>query len=343
MEDQDARDINQMMSMSGQPEVSIAPSPKKSRLLWIVVGCVVVGIGLGVVVYQQSVKPLPVTSTPRPTATAVTTIPSPVGSPQAPTVNVIDKTMESNVITFPAVGKVRIYFKQLKGGVVVPSIPTMITLTNLSGTVTVRTPTSVAGSDPMATITTTMNVTAGQAVTIKVYSQNDTKQPAIGWVKPLNDTCGRNGFDLIDISAALGWAKSGSSPIVSTMCWSEANPNPDKDRSAWAFNHYFIVLAYDPPAGASASPTATPTPSLSPSPSPSPTNYYASPSPSPSRSPSPSPTNYYASVTPTPSARAAMPDTSGGTPVTGVFEVTVGTVSVGLILLMLGLFGLLAL
>jgi hypothetical protein len=38
-----------------------------------------------------------------------------------------------------------------------------------------------------------------------------------------------------------------------------------------------------------------------------------------------------------------MPDTSGGTPVTGVFEVTVGTISVGLILLVLGLAGLLAL
>jgi hypothetical protein len=334
-----------MMSMSAQPEVSVAPSPKKSMLPWIVLGCVVVGVGLGVVVYQQSIKPLPVTSTPKPTATAVTTLPSPVGSPQAPTVNAIDKTMESNVITFPAVGKVRVYYKQLKGGVVVPSIPTMITLTNPSGTVTVRTPTSVAGSDPMATITTTMNVTAGQAVTIKVYSQNDTKQPAIGWVKPLNDTCGRNGFSLIDISTALDWAQSGSSPIVSTMCWSEANPNPDKDTSAWAFNHYFIVLAYDPPGGApSPSTAASASPSVSPA---------LSPSPSPSRSPSPSPTNYYASpspstlagttVTPTPSARAAMPDTSNGTPVTGIFEVTAGTVSVGLILLALGLFGLLAL
>ena len=43
------------------------------------------------------------------------------------------------------------------------------------------------------------------------------------------------------------------------------------------------------------------------------------------------------------SARATIPDTSEGVPVTGVFEVTIGTVSVGLILLVLGLAGLLAL
>jgi hypothetical protein len=38
-----------------------------------------------------------------------------------------------------------------------------------------------------------------------------------------------------------------------------------------------------------------------------------------------------------------MPDTSEGTPVTGVFEVTVATVSIGLLLLVLGLLGLLVL
>ena len=60
----------------------------------------------------------------------------------------------------------------------------------------------------------------------------------------------------------------------------------------------------------------------------------ASPSPTPTPTPTP---------TPDVSPRVAMPDTSQGTPVTGVFEVTVASVSLGLILLMLGLFGLLAL
>jgi hypothetical protein len=36
-----------------------------------------------------------------------------------------------------------------------------------------------------------------------------------------------------------------------------------------------------------------------------------------------------------------MPDTSDGTPVTGVFEITVGTVSVGIVFLILGILGLL--
>ncbi len=45
--------------------------------------------------------------------------------------------------------------------------------------------------------------------------------------------------------------------------------------------------------------------------------------------------------TPSPSPRAAMPDTSEGTPVTGVFEVTAGTVGIGLLLLIAGIFGIL--
>jgi hypothetical protein len=72
----------------------------------------------------------------------------------------------------------------------------------------------------------------------------------------------------------------------------------------------------------------------------------ASPSPSAKASASPS-ASAKASVTPTPSPsaspRVTMPDTTDGTPVTGVFEVTVGTISVGLILLLLGVFGLLVL
>lgn len=333
MEDQDAKDINQMMS--AQEEVPVVAASKKSKLLWVVLACVIVGVGLGVVVYQQSVKPIPVTKiSPKPVASAVTTVSSPVGSAHPAGVNaVMDKTMESNVITFPGTGKVRIYYDQLKPGTIVPVIPTLITLTSSSGTVSVTTPASV-GSTPMATITTSMTVTAGQTVTVRAYTQNNTSQPAIGWVKPANNTCGKNGFGIFDVSAAISWAQSGTSPLVTQMCWSEYNPTPDTDTSAWAFNHFFMILAYEPTA-ASASPSVSP--SVSPS---------ISPSPSPSRSPSPSPsasTVAASTTTPTPSARVAMPDTSGGTPVTGVFEITVGTMSVGLILLLFGLFGLLAL
>lgn len=42
-------------------------------------------------------------------------------------------------------------------------------------------------------------------------------------------------------------------------------------------------------------------------------------------------------------ARVAMPDTSGGVPETGVFEITVATAGVGLVLLVVGLVGLLVL
>jgi len=75
--------------------------------------------------------------------------------------------------------------------------------------------------------------------------------------------------------------------------------------------------------------------SASPSPS-----VRASGSPTASRSPSPVGSR---SPTPSSSSRVAMPDTSGGVPETGVFEVTVGTVSVGLVLLVAGLVGLLVL
>lgn len=177
MADQDAQDINQMMSASS--DVMVAPK-KRSMLVWIVLGCVVLGVGLGIVVYTQSTKPAPVVkSTPRPTVVAVVASPTPKISPM---------------------------------------------------------------TSPVATV-------SASPVT-----------PQINVVNPVNSTG----------SGGLG-------------------------------------------GPASASPSASVRPSVSPSPSPS------------------------------PSTRAAMPDTSEGVPVTGVLEVTVATVSIGILLLTIGLFGLLAL
>lgn len=63
-----------------------------------------------------------------------------------------------------------------------------------------------------------------------------------------------------------------------------------------------------------------------------------------STTPTPTPSSgaYTADTsTTTPSPRAGLPDTSDGTPVTGVFEVTTGTIGMGLLLLLGGLLGLL--
>lgn len=93
-----------------------------------------------------------------------------------------------------------------------------------------------------------------------------------------------------------------------------------------------------PRASASSSPRASGMlagASVSPSPS-----VRVGSSPTASRSPSPVGSR---SPSPSPSSRVAMPDTSGGVPETGVFEITVGTVGVGLLLLVAGLVGLLVL
>jgi hypothetical protein len=328
MADQDAQDINQMMSRTN--DVLIKPA-KKSKFLWLVLGCVVIGVGLGIIVYQQSIKTKP--------SVVVKTSPKPLESPTTPTVNVVDKAMESNVITFPIAGKVIIYYYQIKSQTGIPTTPTLMTLTKGTGvTDSVTTPTTK--TDLMMIIPTTTTVTAGEAITFKAYSENNLAEPAIGWVKPVNNKCGKNGFGQIDISTYMTWAsaRGGTLPLVATMCWGEYNANPAQDTSAYAFNNFFIILSYEPPT---TSPNPSPSSAGSPNPSPSPSRA-ASPSPSASVKASAS-TAGVASVTPTPSARATMPDTSGGTPVTGIFEVTVGTVSVGLILLILGILGLLAL
>lgn len=335
MEDQDAKDINQMMS--AQPEVPLSVAPKKSRLLWVVLSCVVVGVGLGVVVYQQSIKPLPVTSTPRPTATAVTTIPSPVGSAAPAGVNQV--TPMTMGVDFPKAGKLRVFYHNL--------IATNVINVIMKGGVTSTASLPIeSGVSTMGKADTGYTLTAPANLKFDTYLGSNSTELAIGWTNPVGNKCGFNGFGQVDISSYVAYATTAAAgePIVSVQCWADYSPTGPSDSSSLDFNDYLLIWTYTPPVGASASPStaASANPSVSPSPSPS-RSPSPSPSPTPSRSPSPSPTNYYASPTPTPSARAAMPDTSNGTPVTGVFEVTVGTMSVGLILLVLGLLGLLAL
>jgi len=95
----------------------------------------------------------------------------------------------------------------------------------------------------------------------------------------------------------------------------------------------------------SPSPSVSPSPSLSISPSPSPS---VSPSPSLSISPSPSP-SISVSPSPSPSPSPSTKTTEmyspapSELPMAGVFEVTAGTLSVGIILLLLGGLGLLLL
>ena len=345
MSEQDAQDITQIMGAGqGLPNIPIKTNTGKTpSLLWVVLGCVVVGVGLGVVVYQRSLAPPPLPPTPST---------MPIASPQAPTVNAVDKTMSSNVITFPQAGTVRILYDQLKPGTIVPTIPTLITLTSQTGSVSVTTPAS-AGATPMAILDTGLKVVAGDQVTVRAYTQNNTAQPAMGWVSPNADnTCGKNGFALLSIANALAWAQTaqGSLPLVTQMCWSEYNPTPDKDTSAWAFNHFFVILTYVP-TGATVSPTPSPTPSPSPSPSPSPTpsptttaspTMSPSPTPSPTVTPTPTPTSG-GTTTSTGTSRVAMPSAGSALPVAGVFEVTEGTIGAGILLIFLGALGLLLL
>ena len=331
MEDQDAKDINQMMSGTVEPTVK---TPRKSKFVWVVLGCVVLGVGLGIVVYQQSIKSTVPKTTPKPTS--ITQQTSPITSPVTPEVSLVQP--DSKTVSFPKAGKLRIYYKmpgwlslgvELDDGVAEDSFV-------------------VPAGDPgttMRVFDTGYELSKATTLTINSYLGSNSSQLSIGWIKPVANKCGANGFGLVDITADLAWAtaQSQGEPIVSTQCWGDYSPNPN-DTSSLDFNDYWIIWSYTP-SSTSVSPSPSSVASSTPTPTPIPTaSAISTPTPTPTLTPTPTPTP---TLTPTPtpeaSVRVVMPDTSEGTPVTGVFEVTVGTVSVGLILLILGLFGLLAL
>lgn len=333
MAEQDANDISQMMPSATEATIK---QPKKSKFLWIVLGCVIIGIGLGIVVYQQSTKPVTtVKTTPRPTVVATptpvaTSSATPVESPTTPDVSVVDAV--SNTVNFPKAGKVRVYWDG-NGNY---TLKVVLEIAGVKKTIQMPAKTD---SEAMAFIDSTVTLTGPTAVKVTSFLGTNPIQ-SLGWIAPNSASkCGANGFGLVDVTTMVAYAttQAKGEPLVSKQCWADqADPN---DSSSKDFNDYFVILSYVPPSG-SASPSPSGSAAASPSPS---ASVAASPSPSPSVAASPTPTPSTATPTPTPSSRAAMPDTSDGTPVTGVFEVTVGTVSVGLLLLLLGLFGLLAL
>jgi len=322
MADQDSQDINQMMSETAEVEVA---RPRKSRFLWVVLGCVVVGVGLGVFVYQQSIKStVKPSATPKPTA--ITSLPSPIESPVTPDISLVQP--QPKTVSFPKAGEVRVYYQSTIW------MPLGMILKDTAGThnlaIATGTPTT-----QMKILDTGYVLTGPTTITIDSFLGDDRSKLSIGWAKPVSNKCGFNGFGVIDITqdVTFATAQAKGQPIVSVQCWGDYSPNPT-DTSALDFNDYVLIWSYTPVAG-----------STSPSPSPS-----SSPTTSPSPSPSPS-ASVMASVTPTPtptptpssSPRVVIPDTTDGVPVTGVFEVTVASVSMGLIFLVLGLFGLIAL
>jgi hypothetical protein len=326
MADQDAQDITQMNTST--PEIPVAAGkPRKSYLLWIVLGCVVVGVGLGVFVYQRSLAPVakpsptPKTAvaTPKPTVSPVA---SPLASPVTPNVSVVNA--QPKTVAFPKAGKLRVYYQN--GG----WSPLGIILKDASGEETFQIP-SGQPSGAMKILDTGYELLGPTTVTIDTYLGSNSSQLSVGWATPASNKCGFNGYGVVDIASYVSYAtaQANGEPLVSVQCWGDYSPDAT-DPSSKDFNDYTLVWSYTP-SGSSASPSPSGSASAS-----------SSPTASPSVSPSPS-VAAAASPTPTPSTRAAMPDTSDGVPVTGVFEVTVGTVSIGLVLLLLGLFGLLVL
>lgn len=341
MSEQDAQDITQMMSRTS--DVAIA-QPKKSKFIWVVLACVIVGVGLGVVVYQQSIKPpaptVKTTPKPTPATTAPTVAPTPPSLvPVPPQTNVV--TPSSNAVTFPKAGKVRLYTDlnniQLYMSLNIAGTPQSIIVPNKA----------TSATTPMNYGDSSFNVTAGSTANFDAYLNNLSGPKMRGWIPPLDaqkKDCGVAVGSVQNNEAKLAYVqgKLAGESIFLYQCWDD-NDNPGE------FNDIYMIWTYVPTAGTSVSPSpsaaastvasASPVASKSPSPSPSKS---ASPSPSASAKASvvPSPT-----LTPTPAAstRTVMPDTSEGTPVTGIFEVTMGTVSVGIVFLILGLFGLLVL
>lgn len=333
MSEQDAQDINQMMSSNSEVPIAL---PKKSKFIWVVLGCMVLGVGLGVVVYQQSIQaPTPSTkptSKPVQTATPSSVVPSvtPLLSPAPAVVSEISPS--SNLISFPKTGELRVY----------SDIGALTIEVTVEGKMTKISIPAGNPTDPMKYVDTGIKLTKATDVSIKSYLTSSPTKISRGWIAPSTaNKCGANGFELKDVAPKLTYVTSliQSEPMVSKQCWSDYDPPNNKgETSAADFNDYFLVWSYKPGTVA-ASTVASASPSVSPSPSPSPSRA-ASPSPSPSVKAS-----VVATPTPTPvaSPRVSMPDTTEGTPVTGIFEITVGTISVGIVFLLLGLVGLLVL
>ncbi len=341
MSEQDAQDINKMMS--SEPEVVIA-APKKSKFIWIVLGCVIVGVGLGVVVYQQSIK-APTTSvktTPKPTSAVITPVPTstvmPITTPTSTESATIPKvefvTAAANTMTFPKSGKLRVFTN-------INNILLVIKITTGGSTKTLTIPNKAIDATTLLTyVDSTFDVVAGSTATI-VSTLNAGGPQNMGWILPTAaNLCGANQGTKLDVTAQIAWAEShlaAGQTIFAKQCW--ADPGSKTVIQDNDFNDFVLFWSYASATSASTSPAASP--SLSPSPSPS---RAASPSPSPSVRASVA-ASVVATPTPTPvaSPRVSMPDTTDGTPVTGIFEITVGTISVGIVFLILGLFGLLVL
>ena len=310
MTDQDAKDINNMMSATSDVTVS---SPKKSKFVWIILLCVAVGIALGIFVYQKSLQTTVPSPTPRPAVVAP--IPSPIPSPVIPEVNLVQP--EPKTVSFPKAGEIRVYY-EANGW-----LPLGIELTDSAGVRDLSVPAGNPNTQ-MKIFDTGYHLTGPTTISIESFLGTDSSLMSIGWAKPVANKCGFNGFGIVDITPDITFAtaQAKGEPLVSVQCWGDYSSTPT-DTSALDFNDYTMIWSYKPSAVASAVPSTSPAASASVIPSPSP--------------------SVAASPTPTPSPRVTMPDTTDGTPVTGIFEVTVGTVSLGLILLVMGLIGLLAL
>lgn len=341
---QDAQDIVQMNSLGNEVPVT-SGEKKRGGLLWVVLGCVVVGVGLGVFVYQQSLKPAikpsptPKTSVVKPSIAPVASI-APVPSAVVPQTNEVSAA--ANTVTFPKKGKLRIYNNlnnlQMVVKIVTGGTTKTVTIANKAVSTTV----------PMNYGDSTFEVEAGSTGTVESYLNSVSGPKLKGWVVPTDlnkKVCGVNGAEPLDYEPEMNFvtSKLSGESIFGWQCWED-------DDTPGEFNDVYMLWTYVPATTtASSSPVASVKASASPSPSPS-ASAKASPSPSVKVSASPSPsasakasTAAATVATPTPSPRAAMPDTSDGVPVTGVFEVTLGTISVGLILLVLGFVGLITL
>ena len=325
-------------SIGASPESVPTPIKKRkggSKLWLLVLGCVVVGISLGVLVYQQSVTPQ---STPRPR-----TSPAPPASPTTPQISAVNPS--ANTVTYSKAGHVRIYYLALTGAPI--RLFTEITSPNQSTTIEMPWRTT---DQPFAIADTELEVTAGQQLSFSVSFDAAGQQQLVGWVPPQGSTCGAHGFSTADIASyvSAATAQGGGQPLISVQCWGDSTPGE------FDFNDILLIWSYTPESAvtptpspsASVAPPVTPTPSATATPSPSPSKTPTpspskTPTPSPSKTPTPSPSSsIIAQASPSSSARVSMPEGSA-LPEAGVFEVTVGTVSVGVILLILGLLGLL--